>query len=309
MIRHAFILSAGWGTRFRPLTFFRPKALMPIGDKTLLEHWLLHLDGCHKIFVNTHALTPLFHEHIKIMSSKYRSLQVLYEPRILGSGGSLFAISKAMPNEWMIATNGDSFLSSPELKALFQQINLEEPSVYLVLKDEPGFNNIVVAPEGFVRHIRRPYLTETELYQGYRVLAYIGVQIFHTNLVAHYGSILAKRLQPGSSSIPFMDIMDIYIMMIEDSVPVRYLELTEGVWYDVGEVSRYVDLSLALCNGYVIGKNVTLEPRVELTSSILWDGVRIRAGSRLDHCIVTDGVVVDGDYKRAIITPSRVWKF
>jgi|GEM_PF-1900125 len=309
MIRHAFILSAGWGTRLRPLTFFRPKALMLVGDKTLLDHWLSHLDGFPKIFVNTHALTPLFHEHIRIISSKYHSLQMLYEPKILGSGGSLFAISKVLSNEWMIAVNGDSFISSTELKNLFQQINLEQPSVYLILKDEPGFNNVVVDPQGSVRHIRRTFLTKSELAQGYRVLAYIGIQIFYTNLVARYGSMLAKRLQPHGHSIPFMDIMDIYTMMIGDNIPVKYLELTKGVWCDVGEVNRYIDLCLAICNGCVVGKNVTIESRVEVKSTILWDGVRIKAGSRLNHCIVTDGAVVDGDYERAIITPAKVWKF
>lgn len=281
---------------------------MPVGGKTLLERWLSHLDGCDEIFVNAHALSPLLHEHVKAMHFNYGHLRTFHEPRILGSGGSLFAMSRAFPNEWMIAVNGDTFFSRPELKFIFSQIDYETPSVYLVLRNESRFNNIIVDAEGFVRHIRKSFLNETELARGYRVLAYTGVQIFHTDLLVHYGAMLAKRLEPAYSSVPFMDVMEIYTMMIDDSVPVRYLEINDGLWCDVGTIKRYIDLCLAVCDGVMAGKDVILEPGIEVSSTILWDGVRIKSGSKLDKCIVTDGVIVDGMYQRAIITHCGVWK-
>ena len=52
----AFIPSAGLGTRLRPLTDLRPKALVEIGGQTLLEHAIRRVvaAGAHHIVINVH---------------------------------------------------------------------------------------------------------------------------------------------------------------------------------------------------------------------------------------------------------------
>jgi len=52
----AFLLSAGLGTRLRPLTNDIPKCLLPIGGKSLLQIWLEHLcrHGIDEVLINTH---------------------------------------------------------------------------------------------------------------------------------------------------------------------------------------------------------------------------------------------------------------
>ena len=51
-----FILAAGLGTRLRPLTDDRPKALVEVGGKTLLQHAIekLQASGISHIVVNVH---------------------------------------------------------------------------------------------------------------------------------------------------------------------------------------------------------------------------------------------------------------
>ncbi len=52
----AFLLTAGLGTRLRPLTYEMPKCLLPICGQPLLEIWLelLGLYGVSEVLVNTH---------------------------------------------------------------------------------------------------------------------------------------------------------------------------------------------------------------------------------------------------------------
>ena len=55
----ALLLAAGYGTRLRPITLNKPKCLININDKPILEDWLIKLEAINtqKILVNTHLLS------------------------------------------------------------------------------------------------------------------------------------------------------------------------------------------------------------------------------------------------------------
>ena len=55
----ALLLSAGFGTRLRPLTLKTPKCLVKVNGVPLLSHWLLKLEklGCEEVIINTHYLS------------------------------------------------------------------------------------------------------------------------------------------------------------------------------------------------------------------------------------------------------------
>ena len=101
----AFLLSAGIGTRLRPLTNETPKCLLPINGKPLLQIWLEHLlkHGIKKVLVNTYW----HHEKVEAFLEKWRSnhLRVVtfHEPELLGSAGTLLA-----NKEWV--EDGEPFL-------------------------------------------------------------------------------------------------------------------------------------------------------------------------------------------------------
>ncbi|MCK9424017.1 MAG: nucleotidyltransferase family protein [Bacteroidales bacterium] len=63
----ALILAAGFGTRLRPITDTRPKALVEVGGKTLLEHALTHLkvNGIREVIINVHHFPALIVEFLR----------------------------------------------------------------------------------------------------------------------------------------------------------------------------------------------------------------------------------------------------
>lgn len=67
----AMVLAAGLGTRLRPLTLDRPKALVEVGGKTLIDHMLDRLEsaGVVKAVVNVHAFADLMEAHLLKRSS------------------------------------------------------------------------------------------------------------------------------------------------------------------------------------------------------------------------------------------------
>ena len=63
----AFVLAAGLGTRMRPLTNDRPKALVELGGKTLIDHMLdrLRKAGARRFVVNVHYFADRLEAHLK----------------------------------------------------------------------------------------------------------------------------------------------------------------------------------------------------------------------------------------------------
>ncbi|MCL4543817.1 MAG: nucleotidyltransferase family protein [Chloroflexi bacterium] len=93
-MRKALILAAGEGTRLRPVTYSRPKALVEIAGVPLLDHTLalLHTHGVREVAINLHyrpADIPRF-----AGDGSDWGLQITYleEPDLLGSGGTIRAL-------------------------------------------------------------------------------------------------------------------------------------------------------------------------------------------------------------------------
>ena len=89
----AFILAAGLGTRLKPLTNEVPKCLLPINGKPLLQIWLEHLSrqGIDEVLVNTHWHHQKVEAFLETWHSDFLRVIPYYEPRLLGSGGTILA--------------------------------------------------------------------------------------------------------------------------------------------------------------------------------------------------------------------------
>tara|TARA_B100000787_G_C16155227_1_gene278572 strand:- start:477 stop:1256 length:780 start_codon:yes stop_codon:yes gene_type:complete len=88
----ALLLAAGEGTRLRPLTLDWPKCLMPIKGRPLLEYWISLLDqlNVRSILVNTHHKKRVMEEFLN--RNRFHGLvSYTYEPKFLGTGGTLLA--------------------------------------------------------------------------------------------------------------------------------------------------------------------------------------------------------------------------
>lgn len=87
----AMILAAGLGTRLRPLTNDRPKALVTVAGYTLLEIALRRLRafGVREAIVNTHHYAEAIEEYLKAHDRFGMRIEVSREEELLDTGGGL----------------------------------------------------------------------------------------------------------------------------------------------------------------------------------------------------------------------------
>jgi NDP-sugar pyrophosphorylase family protein len=87
----AMVLAAGLGTRLRPLTNDRPKALVEIGGRTLLELTLKRLAsfGVREVIINVHHFADLVVQYLKANNNFGLQVEISREELLLDTGGGL----------------------------------------------------------------------------------------------------------------------------------------------------------------------------------------------------------------------------
>ena len=108
-IKKAILLSAGFGTRLRPLTNALPKCLVPINGKPLLQIWLEQLsgNGVEEFLINSHYLSEQVQEFIE--KSEFKScVTIFHEPELLGTLGTLKSTLGFWSNENVLVAHADN---------------------------------------------------------------------------------------------------------------------------------------------------------------------------------------------------------
>jgi MurNAc alpha-1-phosphate uridylyltransferase len=137
VIDKAMVLAAGLGTRMRPLTDIRPKPLIPVGGKTLLDHNLdqLAASGIRTAIVNVHYLPDQIIAHLKgrqspgiVISDERESL--------LDSGGGIARVVAGFGRDPFFSLNADTiWLDGPRrnLDRMRETFDAERMDVLLLV--------------------------------------------------------------------------------------------------------------------------------------------------------------------------------
>ncbi|WP_058185346.1 nucleotidyltransferase family protein [Terracidiphilus gabretensis] len=101
----AMVLAAGLGTRLRPLTNDRPKALVEVAGRTLLEITLTRLKsfGVEDVIVNTHHFAEMVESYFAAHDNFGMRIAISHEDVLLDTGGGL---KKAA---WFLRETGEPF--------------------------------------------------------------------------------------------------------------------------------------------------------------------------------------------------------
>ena len=106
----AMVMAAGLGTRMRPLTATRPKPLIEVAGKPLLDHVLdrLRVAGVRNVVVNVHYLPDLLEAHLKSVAAGLDIHVSDEREQLLETGGGLVRAQSLIHCDPFIAVNSDN---------------------------------------------------------------------------------------------------------------------------------------------------------------------------------------------------------
>jgi MurNAc alpha-1-phosphate uridylyltransferase len=125
----AMVMAAGLGSRMRPLTLDRPKALVEVAGRSLIDHVLDRLvaAGIGKAVVNVHAFADALEAHL----GRRRDLEIVIADEraaLLETGGGLKAARHVVGDAPIVVANVDSLWLEDGAPALERLIAAWDPS-------------------------------------------------------------------------------------------------------------------------------------------------------------------------------------
>ena len=283
----AMILAAGLGTRLEPLTRIKPKPLVPVGNRPIIDHTILWLKthGVTEIIVNAHHHRDQIISYLNGGGSFGMPITVSQETEILGTGGGIRKTMGFWGEDPFIVVNGD-ILTDVDLTRAFEVHRQRDDLVTLVLHDFKPFNQIRLNAHDNILDIQ-PKPDKGRL-------AFTGIHIIHPSVLQH---IPEKR---------FSCILETYRALISTEKPVRGHVVKNHYWRDAGTLESYVKANREILktSPFLVGRNCSIHPDARLKDwavlgdetvlekgaqvvrSILWGNIRVRENVRIADSIV-----------------------
>lgn len=257
------VLAAGAGTRLRPLTDLRPKALCPVAGRPLLHHALdrlrpalpLSTDATTSLAVNAHALADQV--EAAVLGGPAPLAHLRREPEALGTAGALGALRDWVDGRDVLLTNADAWLPAG-LDGLLDGWDGERA-------------RLLVAPaaDGHGDPLTAPGATPSPA-----PVRYVGACVLPWRLVRH--------LAPEPTGL--------FEVLWRPERDAGRLDLvrTPQAAVDCGTPARYLAANLAASGGAtVVGRGARVEGTAE--RCVVWDGATVDADEHLVGVVRAEG--------------------
>ncbi|MFS0770998.1 nucleotidyltransferase family protein [Sphingomonas sp. 1P08PE] len=235
--RTAMVMAAGLGKRMRPLTITRPKPLVEVAGKPLIDHVFdrLRAAGIERVIVNVHYLADSLEAHLR---RRYPDMEVIVSDerdRLLETGGGLAKARPLLGDEPVLVVNGDSlWIDGPvdAIKLLAARWDAATMDVLLLMVPFARANNLGgmgdfrLGADGRIVGRRRPGTVAP--------FAYIGVQIIDPRIIVDAPE------GPFSTNL-FWDRAI--------AVGRAYGQVHQGLWFEIGTPAAVTRTEAMLLDG------------------------------------------------------------
>jgi mannose-1-phosphate guanylyltransferase len=280
----ALVLTAGLGTRLRPLTLARAKAAAPVDGESLARRtirWLIS-HGVDDLVLNLHHKPETITAEVGDGGDMGARVRYSWESPVLGSAGGPRHALPLIAEKTFFLVNGDT-LADVDLPAMLDQHRRTGALVTMALIPNPD-----PAKYGGVWLDRGDIITAfTKRGSPGPSFHFIGPQVVEAEAFA--------PLQDGAVSESVLEVYPRYIAERPGSIRGFVCRST---FRDIGTPADLLRTSLELAeadgrlNCPRWGRNPRVDPSARVTRSVLWDDVTVGAGATIVECVLADGVTI-----------------
>lgn len=237
----AMVLAAGLGTRLRPLTDDRPKALVEVGGRTLLEITLNRLRnfGIHDVIINVHHYADMVMERVKATGNFGMHIEFSREDILLDTGGGLKQAAwflGASSNEPFILHNVD-VISTIDLQRMVEVHNAGKALATLAVQERKTSRYLLFNEQRELCGRRLVKEEKTEMVQPARQVAELAFTGIH---------VISPRIFPLLTEEGIFSIVPAYLRLASQGEKIQAFRADEYYWRDLGkpENIRQAELDL-----------------------------------------------------------------
>ncbi|MDQ6767142.1 MAG: NDP-sugar synthase [Candidatus Eremiobacteraeota bacterium] len=326
------ILAGGLSTRLYPLTLELPKPLVPVLDRPVVGHVIEYVKahGIDDLVINVHYFPQAVRGYADDGSKWGVRIEYLHETQLMGSAGAVRQVADRFAGTFVVIGCDD--VTDIDLAAAvdFHRERKAEATIVLVeVADVSQYGAVIVDDSGRILEFQEKPAKGTERSN----LANTGVYIFEPALL--------RRIPPKT----FYDFGKQVFPDMLAAGGAFYGMRQQSYWCDIGTPSEYRRvhrdalqgrIKLHLREGATLSDSVLLGPgasvapsaRVEgptcigagstvddgahVSSSILWNDVKVGADARVEDVVFADRVVVEkgasvkgGEYGKSTRIPAK----
>lgn len=333
------IIAGGAGTRLRPLTYTRPKPLIPVVNRPFLEYQvaLLKKHGIDEIIFCTNYMADKIAGHFGDGSAFGVTMRYAIEETPLGTAGAIRNAQNIAGRDTVIVLNGD-VLTDFDISSIVRFHQEKKALVTLTLKEVPSpspYGVIITDEHGRVLEFREPSEAQKKALAANPNIEQTGVDYINAGIYI----MEPEALDAIPTGRPVSVEREIYPKFLQEGAPI-YALAREGFWLDIGRAEQYRQATNAILSrdisvevpgawqpaGYWAQEGAEVDPTAHIAPTVhigrnarIGDGAsitgrtvigpncRIGANTTLADCILEDGVIVgDGAKLSNVILDDNV---
>jgi UDP-N-acetylglucosamine diphosphorylase/glucosamine-1-phosphate N-acetyltransferase len=280
----AVVLAAGEGARLQPITATRPKHLINVGGKPILDYCFdaLKFSGITDVIVVTHYMSETIRQFFGDGSSKGLRLSYVEQTEMLGTGNAVSVVEPHIDGDFVLVY-GDLLFSRETVSAMVRLYEKAKPAAVMAVvpvEKTESYGMVELENKQVIKRIvEKPAAGTTSTNLANAGLYVLSKEIFDT------------IKQTKASVRGEWELTDALSLFINDCKSVFASEVSKADWFDIGRPWDLLEANIWALKRMEHKVYGTVEEGAHLIGPVtVAETARIRSGSYIEGpCFIGEG--------------------
>jgi bifunctional UDP-N-acetylglucosamine pyrophosphorylase/glucosamine-1-phosphate N-acetyltransferase len=279
----AVVLAAGEGVRLQPITLTRPKHLIKIGGKPILEHCLNALKTCgaNEAVIVVHYMADAIRDYFGNGEKFGLKIEYVDQKEVLGTGNAASVVEPYVKEDFVMVY-GDLLFTADALKKVLTLYEKEKPTAILAVvpvEKPEDYGIIELENEKQIKRLIEKPTRE----QAPTNLANAGLYVFSQE-------IFEKIKSTSASARGEWEITDAISMLLAEKKQVLAAKISTEEWFDIGRPWDLLDANQWMLRKMKHKVRGYVEEGAHLSGPVtVAETARIRSGAYIEGPVFIDG--------------------